>query len=166
MGSCWRLSSATGATRSILGADEEMPIQRDLVGLICELVGFDGEIRWDTTKPDGQPRRRVDPSRARDVRLRGPVPFREGLRRTIDWYRATGSRPRSATAGGPRRRRPPARGSVAGGSGLLGVGRHDPGGRRPVGRLPGPSSSCSTPPGRAVAGGGGVVVVVVSAGGS
>ena len=70
-----------------LGTDEEMPI-RDLVGLICELVGFDGEIRWDTTKPDGQPRRRVDPSRARDAfGFEARVPFREGLRRTIDWYR-------------------------------------------------------------------------------
>ena len=70
-----------------LGTNEEMPI-RDLVGLICELVGFDGEIRWDTTKPDGQPRRRVDPSRARDAfGFEARVPFREGLRRTIDWYR-------------------------------------------------------------------------------
>jgi len=69
-----------------LGTDEEMPI-RDLVGIICELVGFDGEIRWDTSKPDGQPRRRVDPSRAK--RLFGfvaEVSFRDGLRRTIDWY--------------------------------------------------------------------------------
>jgi GDP-L-fucose synthase len=69
-----------------LGTDEEMPI-KDLVGIVCELVGFDGEIRWDTSKPDGQPRRRVDPSRAK--RLFGfvaEVQFRDGLRRTIDWY--------------------------------------------------------------------------------
>jgi GDP-L-fucose synthase len=71
-----------------LGTDEEMPI-RDLVEVIRELVGFDGEIRWDTTKPDGQPRRRVDPSRAREAfGFSASVPFREGLRRTIDWYLA------------------------------------------------------------------------------
>lgn len=70
-----------------LGTNEEMPI-RDLVELICELVGFEGEIRWDTSKPDGQPRRRVDPSRAKDsFGFEAQVDFREGLRRTIDWYR-------------------------------------------------------------------------------
>lgn len=69
-----------------LGTDEEMPI-RDLVVLICELVGFEGEIRWDSTKPDGQPRRRVDPSRAKDAfGFEAVIEFREGLRRTIDWY--------------------------------------------------------------------------------
>lgn len=69
-----------------LGTDEEMPI-RDLVGIIRELVGFEGEIRWDTSKPDGQPRRRVDPGRAREAfGFVAAVPFREGLRRTIDWY--------------------------------------------------------------------------------
>lgn len=71
-----------------LGTDEEMPI-RDLVILICELVGFEGEIRWDTTKPDGQPRRRVDPSRAKEMfGFEATVEFREGLTRTIDWYLA------------------------------------------------------------------------------
>ncbi|UDY35593.1 GDP-L-fucose synthase family protein [Dermatobacter hominis] len=69
-----------------LGTDEEMPI-RDLVGIITELVGFDGEVRWDTSRPDGQPRRRVDPSRAKKYfGFEASVPFREGLRRTIDWY--------------------------------------------------------------------------------
>ncbi len=71
-----------------LGTDEEMPI-KDLVAIICELVGFDGEIRWDTSKPDGQPRRRVDPTRAREsFGFAAEVPFREGLARTIEWYRA------------------------------------------------------------------------------
>ncbi len=71
-----------------LGTDEEMPI-KDLVAIICELVGFDGEVRWDTTKPDGQPRRRVDPSRARtEFGFVAEVPFRQGLERTIEWYRA------------------------------------------------------------------------------
>lgn len=71
-----------------LGTDEEMPI-KDLVSIICELVGFDGEIRWDTSKPDGQPRRRVDPGRARaEFGFEARVSFRDGLRRTIDWYLA------------------------------------------------------------------------------
>jgi len=69
-----------------LGTDEEMPIS-ELVGIIRELVGFSGEVRWDTSRPDGQPRRRVDPSRARHAfGFEATVPFREGLRRTIDWY--------------------------------------------------------------------------------
>ncbi len=69
-----------------LGTDEEMPI-RDLVGIICTAVGFDGEIRWDTSRPDGQPRRRVDPSRAKKYfGFEAKVSFAEGLRRTVDWY--------------------------------------------------------------------------------
>ena len=69
-----------------LGTDEELPI-RDLVGLIAEATGFRGEIRWDTSKPDGQPRRRVDPSRAASsFGFKAEVPFAEGLRRTVEWY--------------------------------------------------------------------------------
>ena len=75
-----------GADPVNLGTDEELPI-RDLVRLIAAATGFEGEIRWDTTKPDGQPRRRVDPSRAAAaLRLQGRGPFAEGLRRTVDWY--------------------------------------------------------------------------------
>ncbi|HTO01204.1 MAG TPA: GDP-L-fucose synthase [Microthrixaceae bacterium] len=71
-----------------LGTNEELPI-KDLVTLICELVGFKGEIRWDTSKPDGQPRRRVDTSRAKEMfDFEAQVQFRDGLRRTIDWFMA------------------------------------------------------------------------------
>jgi GDP-L-fucose synthase len=71
-----------------LGTDEELPI-RDLVGLIARATGFAGEIRWDMSKPDGQPRRRVDPSRAASsFGFKAEVPFAEGLRRTVDWYLA------------------------------------------------------------------------------
>ncbi len=71
-----------------LGTNEEMPI-RDLVEMITELVGFTGEVRWDSSKPDGQPRRRVDPSVARaEFGFEAQVDFREGLQRTIEWYRA------------------------------------------------------------------------------
>ena len=71
-----------------LGADRELAI-RDLVGIIVELVGFEGEVRWDTTKPDGQPRRAVDGSRAR--KSFGFVPatdFRTGLAATLAWFLA------------------------------------------------------------------------------
>jgi GDP-L-fucose synthase len=71
-----------------LGTDREVTI-RETVETIARLVGFEGELRWDPTKPDGQPRRRVDASRA-ELLLgwRAQMPFDEGLRRTLDWYRA------------------------------------------------------------------------------
>jgi GDP-L-fucose synthase len=71
-----------------LGASREISI-RDLVAQIASLTGYRGRIVWDATKPDGQPRRCLDTSRA--ARLLGwtsKTPFDEGLRRTIAWYRA------------------------------------------------------------------------------
>ena len=71
-----------------LGANEELPI-RDLVTMIAEACGFTGEIRWDDSKPDGQPRRCVDPSRARQLfGFEATTSFREGLAATVAWYRA------------------------------------------------------------------------------
>ena len=71
-----------------LGNDDELPI-RDLVGLIVSAVGYEGEVRWDATKPDGQPRRRVAVTRARErFGFEASVGFDEGLRRTVDWYLA------------------------------------------------------------------------------
>ena len=77
-----------GADPINLGADREVTI-RETVETIAGLVGFEGELRWDASKPDGQPRRAVDGSRAR--KLLGWVPsmdFETGLRTTIDWYLA------------------------------------------------------------------------------
>ena len=75
-----------GADPVNLGTDEELPI-RDLVKLIADATGFTGEIRWDSSKPDGQPRRRVDPGRAAtSFGFHAEVPFAEGLRRTVAWY--------------------------------------------------------------------------------
>jgi GDP-L-fucose synthase len=69
-----------------LGTDEELPI-RDLVKLIADATGFEGEVRWDTSKPDGQPRRRVDPSRAAAAfGFQARTDFAQGLRVTVDWY--------------------------------------------------------------------------------
>jgi GDP-L-fucose synthase len=71
-----------------LGTDHEVTI-RETVETIARLVGFQGELRWDPTKPDGQPRRRVDATRAEQLLgWRAAKPFEDGLRETIDWYRA------------------------------------------------------------------------------
>jgi GDP-L-fucose synthase len=70
-----------------LGSGFEISI-KGLVELIAELAGFDGEIRWDTSKPDGQPRRCLDVSRAREgFGFEAKVGFREGVERTIGWYK-------------------------------------------------------------------------------
>jgi GDP-L-fucose synthase len=69
-----------------LGNGREVPI-RDLANLIATLIGYKGRIVWDTTKPNGQPRRALDVSRAK--RLFGftaRTSFEDGLKRTIDWY--------------------------------------------------------------------------------
>ena len=73
-----------------LGAGFEITI-RELAQLICELAGFDGRIEWDTTKPDGQPRRRLDTSRAKqEFGFEARTSLREGLKRTIEWYEREG----------------------------------------------------------------------------
>jgi GDP-L-fucose synthase len=69
-----------------LGAGFEITI-RDLVALIHELTEYAGEIHWDTTKPDGQPKRSLDVSRAKhEFGFEVQMPFREGLKKTIAWY--------------------------------------------------------------------------------
>jgi len=71
-----------------LGAGMEISI-RDLTETIARLVGFTGEIRWDTTQPNGQPRRRLDVSRAeREFGFRARMDFSEGLRRAVAYYLA------------------------------------------------------------------------------
>ena len=71
-----------------LGSGVEISI-RDLAALVAELTGFDGEVVWDETKPNGQPRRRLDVSRARErFGFEARTPLREGLERTVAWYRA------------------------------------------------------------------------------
>lgn len=71
-----------------LGSGSEITI-RDLVHLIAEITGFRGEIRWDSSKPDGQPRRCLDVTRAeRNFGFRAETSFRDGLTRTVAWYRS------------------------------------------------------------------------------
>ena len=69
-----------------LGAGREITI-RQLVAMVADLTGFRGSIRWDPSKPDGQPKRLLDTSRAREqFGFTASTPFEEGLRRTVDWY--------------------------------------------------------------------------------
>jgi GDP-L-fucose synthase len=68
------------------GAGFEISI-KDLVELIAGLTGFKEEIVWDSSKPDGQPRRMLDISRAvKEFSFRAKTSFEEGLKREIDWY--------------------------------------------------------------------------------
>jgi nucleoside-diphosphate-sugar epimerase len=69
-----------------LGSGMEISI-RELVELIADLTGFEGDIVWDTSKPDGQPRRRLDTSKAREeFGWEATTNFETGLERTIEWY--------------------------------------------------------------------------------
>ena len=90
--------AADGLVRAAEVMDEPVPINlgtgmeitiRDLVTLIAKLCDFRGEIVWDSSKPDGQPRRCLDTARAeRLLGWRAKIGFEEGLRRTIDWFEA------------------------------------------------------------------------------
>ena len=72
-----------------LGSSAEISI-RDLVALIAELTGFEGDIIYDASKPDGQPRRKLNVDRAKkEFGFTADTPFRLGLQRTIDWFKAT-----------------------------------------------------------------------------
>lgn len=116
---CWGTGSASreflyvdDAAEGILRAAEEMeeptPINlgtgmeitiKDLVHLIAKLTGFKGDIRWDASKPDGQPRRCLDTQRAmRLLNWKAAVGFDEGLQRTIEWWRGETSKWRSLHA--------------------------------------------------------------------
>jgi nucleoside-diphosphate-sugar epimerase len=109
---CWGTGSATreflhvadaaeGIVRAAEVMDDPVPINlgggaeiaiRDLVGRVAAACGFTGRIAWDTSKPDGQPRRGLDVSRARE--LLGWRPERDfdvGLAETVAWWRAQGS---------------------------------------------------------------------------
>jgi GDP-L-fucose synthase len=86
-----------GAAPVNLGTNDEISIG-DLAELIGRLVGFQGELEWDRTRPDGQPRRRVDASRARKLfGFEAQIPLEEGLRRTIEYYETNPDEAEAAT---------------------------------------------------------------------
>ncbi len=69
-----------------LGTGYEISI-KDLITLICDLMGYEGEIVWELDKPNGQPRRCLDTERAKAFGFTAEVEFQQGLKNTIDWYR-------------------------------------------------------------------------------
>src|ERR1700676_1924623 len=70
-----------------VGCGEDISI-RELTELICDVVGFDGNLAWDATKPDGTPRKLLDVTKLHDLGWRATIPLREGIARTYDWFRA------------------------------------------------------------------------------
>ncbi len=86
-----------------LGSGREMRIN-ELAGIIAEECGYSGTIRWDPSKPDGQPRRCLNTERAREFGFTAKTDFREGLRTTIQWYRDGHSLSKSGSD--PSRSRP------------------------------------------------------------
>jgi GDP-L-fucose synthase len=77
-----------GAEPVNVGSGEEISI-RDLAELVADVTGFEGEIVWDRSKPNGQPRRRLETTRARELfGFEARTGLREGIERTVAWYRA------------------------------------------------------------------------------
>src|SRR5881398_4074567 len=70
-----------------IGCGEDVTI-RQLAELVCEVVGFDGELVWDKTKPDGTPRKLLDVTRIRKVGWQPAVPLRKGIAQTYEWFLA------------------------------------------------------------------------------
>jgi GDP-L-fucose synthase len=68
-----------------VGCGEDISI-RELVELICDVVGFDGELAWDTTKPDGTPRKLLDVTRLHELGWQATIPLRDGIAQTYDWF--------------------------------------------------------------------------------
>ena len=69
-----------------LGSDREITI-RETAETIARVTGYTGELKWDSTKPDGQPRRRIDAHRAEELLgWKATMEFSEGLARTVQWY--------------------------------------------------------------------------------
>ena len=86
-----------------IGSGHEITI-RELAALLCKLTGFEGELIWDATQPDGQPRRRLDVTRAeREFGFLAKTSLVDGLRHTIEWYRNSSSTPTALRR--PRRTR-------------------------------------------------------------
>ena len=80
-----------------LGSGEEVSIQ-ELSLMISDLVGFHGDTVWDPSKPDGQPRRRLDTTRAREeFGFVAETPLAEGLRKTVRWYESTVARSKNGS---------------------------------------------------------------------
>jgi GDP-L-fucose synthase len=74
-----------------VGSGEDISI-RELAELICEVVGFDGDLAWDATKPDGTPRKLLDVTKLRALGWKPSIPLRDGMARTYEWFLANYAR--------------------------------------------------------------------------
>jgi GDP-L-fucose synthase len=74
-----------------VGCGEDISI-RELAELICDVVGFDGELVWDATKPDGTPRKLLDVTKLNNLGWRATIPIRDGIVRTYDWFSKNAAR--------------------------------------------------------------------------
>ena len=72
-----------------IGTGTDLTI-RELAELICEVIGFRGELTWDKSKPDGTPRKLLDISKIGSLGWKPTIPLREGIARTYDWFKAQG----------------------------------------------------------------------------
>ena len=70
-----------------VGCGEDISI-RELAELVCDIVGFDGQLSWDATKPDGTPRKLLDVTKLRALGWKPSIPLREGIARTYEWFLA------------------------------------------------------------------------------
>jgi GDP-L-fucose synthase len=68
-----------------VGCGEDISI-RELAELICDIVGFDGKLAWDTTKPDGTPRKLLDVAKLRDLGWHPAIPLQDGIAQTYEWF--------------------------------------------------------------------------------
>jgi GDP-L-fucose synthase len=89
-------NSYNSAEHLNIGTGEDLTI-KELAELVAELAGFKGEIAWDSSKPDGTPRKVLDVSKAKSLGWSPKISLRDGIASTISWYR-------SATANGEARR--------------------------------------------------------------
>ena len=94
----WALSVEPAADLYNVGSGQELSI-RDLSKVIARVVGYEGEVRWDASKPDGTPRKLLDSSRLHAQGWRAEVPLEEGIRATYAWYVANPDLIRSITLG-------------------------------------------------------------------
>ena len=68
-----------------IGCGEDISIC-ELAELVCDVVGFEGELAWDTTKPDGTPRKLLDITKLRNLGWQPTISLREGIAQTYDWF--------------------------------------------------------------------------------
>ncbi|MBL7095376.1 NAD-dependent epimerase/dehydratase family protein [candidate division KSB1 bacterium] len=81
------LKSESNASPINIGSEKEVSI-KELAETIRKVIGEDFELKWDTTKPDGQPRRMLDTSRVeKEIGFKAEVGLNEGLKKTIEWYK-------------------------------------------------------------------------------